>query len=564
MKDVNKSRRKLIAGSGAVAVGSVLTGGIFPKSVLAQSLDNGLSHEELNIPGVKSTAPFIYLPTNAKLILRQQITDILKFRLEKSLSPVLGKVLGKAALGAIAPIVMIIFDIIFPSGLTMEGIKEEIDKRISAALDEYEFTQVQKKFIALFDAYSIRMESVKAQNSGITDQSQWSLGTPAEWEALIFCCLELKNYFYNNDQFSRTYEAASLVHDFNAIYYLALNSRLQCFKDGDDVGKTAELIEELLMGQYRYIEKLMNIGYFDVHSPKHIELTDWGTPAFQWRTANVYPNDYANSSTPSLSGYDKYDNIRWTHDIIRERTRLYHLLNTEAFSMCEAHSIAVKGYNSMFNKNLPDAKEMITSFITDNYVKPSNDAFSKSPYTDGGGYEGLTLPAFTNNVDSSNPPFTINDPYVLIQAKSAVLAMLYTPGDYPNILNPANQLEIGIDLITAKIPRGMRIIFYSEPNFGEENDYVNDNITYKGRTYLKPLEGVVDFSDLNNLPDFKVKSMKIRVDPAHWFRGITQKTIGSVPLVEYENKGGGIWTTGPIKMAAVTNTSRVRSRSRKG
>lgn len=539
---MNKSRRHFLAGSGALAVGSMLPVSFFTKSAFAAQSELWINSRVESVAQMEKLAPFITLPSQSKVYLRQQATDFCKIRLEKNLSPALKKFIGRTTLGAIAPMFMIFFDLIFPDNTppSWDEIKAEIDKRIEAALDKYEFEQVQKDFVALLDAYALRMESVKNNNSDISDESKWDLGHPQEWEPLINMCLKLKNYFYNNDKFNRHYEASPLVNDFNFMYFIALNARLQCFKEGDDVGTTVALMAQLLQGQHDYNVKLINIAYNEIHSSKDMALTDWGTPGFgQWRTANTYPLGFANSSSPSLSGYDKWDKIRWTHDMIRVRIRLYHLLNTPVIGMCEAQSSAVGHFNSLFGTNIPASNASLNWTLYSNYATEMNRLQKLTPYSDGGGYSGLTLPALRTSYTSSRSDFYVGDAYTHINGKP------YPPGDYISLADSTNPEKPVYEYVkSASVPRGLVVIFYSEPNFGEYTKDGSDEILFKGRSFIKYEE---DFSS-GMTPPFLPKSMKIRVDTASWFKGIKDGRLGRLPLLEYK-KVGIVWTVGDMQMA---------------
>jgi len=538
---MNKSRRHFLAGSGALAVGSMLPVSFLTKNAFAAQSELWINARVENFAQMEKLAPSITMPNNSKFFLRQQATDFCKIRLEKNLSPVLKKFIGRTTLGAIVPMFMIFFDLIFPANTpTWDEIKTEIDKRIEAALDKYEFQQIQKDFAALLDAYALRMESVKNNNSGISDESKWDLGHPQEWEPLIYLCLKLKNYFYNNDKFNRHYEASPLVDDFNFMYFIALNARLQCFKEGDDVGTTVGLMAQLLQGQHDYNVKLINIAYNEIHSSKDMALTDFGTTGFgQWRTANTYPLGYANSSSPSLSGYDKWDKIRWTHDMIRERIRLYHLLNTPVIGMCEAQSSAVAHFNSLFGTTIPASNASLNWTLHSNYATEMNRLQKLTPYSDGGGYSGLTLPALRNSYTSSLEDFYVGDAYVHVNGNP------YPPGDYISLTDSKNaEKPVYEHVKSVTIPRGLVVIFYSEPNFGEYTDEGSDEVFFKGRSHFKYSD---DFST-GSIPDFPVKSMKIRVDTASWFKDIEGGKLGRIPLVKYE-KVNGYWTTGAMEMA---------------
>lgn len=517
MKDINNSRRKFLIGTGALTVGSVLPGGLLSQYALALPVEKNTYSRMSNIAKIDSAAPFSSMPNEGKTVLRQFATDFLKNRIEKSYSEVIGKVLGKTLLGTISPGFVIIFDLIFPGNApTWDGIKAEIDKRIKEALEQYEFEQIQKKIHAVLDAYSLRMESVEANNSNIADKSAWDLGSPAEWEPLINMCLEIKNYFYNNNKFTRHYEAAQLVSDFNFIYFLSLNSRLQCFEPGDNIGGTLALMREFITGQYDYLGKLANTAYFDIHGEKDIGLTDIGTTGFgQWRTVNIYPYTNPGNTSTSLSGYDQWDSIRWTHDMIRERIRLYLLMNTQIMNMCEAQTVMMNGFKKFDGTILSfNASKMLTNFISNTYCKEMNRLQQLTPYSDGGGYSGLTLPAYQTYYESGNYNFKLNDGFCTIYGDDGNGLVDYGPGDYPNIINQNNQSP-GLNMKYIHVRRGFRVFLFPEAN-------------YKGNVFATPR--VTDFSELGNYtPSFKVKSMKIRIEPEFWFGDIKEKTIGRLP-----------------------------------
>lgn len=535
---MNKSRRHFLAGSGALAVGSMLPVSFLTKNAFAAQSELWINSRVENVAQMEKLAPFATMPNNSKVYLRQQVTDFCKIRLEKNLSPVLKKFIGRTTLGAIAPMFMILFDLIFPANTpTWDEIKAEIDKRIEAALDKYEFQQVQKDFAALLDAYALRMESVKNNNSGISDESKWDLGHPQEWESLINMCLKLKNYFYNNDKFNRHYEAAPLVSDFNFMYFIALNARLQCFKEGDVVGTTVALMTQLLQGQHDYNVKLINSAYYEIHADHDIGLETYRSPAGQWRVWHKY--GHSMNSMIELSGYDKWDKIRWTHDMIRERIRLYHLLNTPVIGMCEAQSSAVAHFNSLFGTTIPASNASLNWCLYSNYATEMNRLQKLTPYSDGGGYSGLTLPALRNSYTSSREDFYVGDAYVNVNGKP------YPPGDYISLTDSKNSEKPVYEHVkSVTIPRGLVVIFYSEPNFGEYTDEGSDEVLFKGRSHFKYSD---DFST-GSIPDFPVKSMKIRVDTSSWFKGITDGKLGRIPLVKYEQVNG-YWTTGTMEMA---------------
>ena len=537
---MNKSRRNFLTGSSALAASSMLPGSFFTKNVFAAQSELWINSRVESVSQMEKLAPVILMPSNAKAYLRQQATDYCKIRLEKNLSPAIKKIIGRTTLGAIAPMFMAFFDLIFPSNApTWDEIKKEIDERIKKALENYEFEQVIKDFDALLDAYALRMESVKNNNSNISDQSKWDLGHPQDWESLINMCLKLKNYFYNNDKFNKHYEASSLVSDFNFIYFIALNARLQCFKEGDDVGTTVALMTQFLQGQNDYNDKLIIVAFNNVHSSKDIALTDYGTTGFgQWRTANTYPSGVANTSSPSLSGYDKWDNIRWTHDMIRLRIKLYHLLNTPVIGMCEAQTSAVKNFNALFETNIPNSMTSLNWCLWDSYANEMNRLQKLTPYGDGGGLSGLTLPARRISYSSERSDFYMDDAYVLIDGK------LYPPGDYISLADsttPSNPVYKQIK--HASVPRGLIVIFYSEPNYGEYTNNGSDEILLKGATYLK-----YDFTNPEDVPNFPVKSMKIRIDAKSWFKDVKDGQLGRLPVLKYKNMNG-YWTTGDIEMA---------------
>ena len=531
---MDKSRRHFLAGSGALAVGSMLPVSLFPKNAFAEQADPWLLTRVESVAQMEQIAPFIAISSGTKYYLRQQATDFCKIRLEKNLSPALKKLIGRTTLGAIAPVFMIFFDLIFPANTpTWDEIKEEIDKRIKSALAEYEYRQISKDFEALIDAYALRMETVKNNNTGISDETKWDLGHPQDWEALINMCLKIKNYFYNNKDFTRHYEAAHLANDFNFIYYIALNARLQCFKEGDDAGQTVGLMAQLLQGWKDYCEKLGNIAYHDIYQYKDITMTDFGTPGFgQQRVVTTYPLGYANSSSFSLSGHDKHDKIIHTYDIIKERIRLYHFLATPVIALCEAQSVAAKSFNKLFGQSVEIANTWLNQFLSDWYVRKSNYYWHESPYSNGGGKFGLTLPGWWN---FGYKEFSTEDAYAFINDK------MYPPGDYINLADSSNpDAPVYHPVNKVQLPRGLVVIFYSEPNYGEYTEGGSDKILWKGRSFYA--------QDSLTLPDFTPKSMKIRVDPKNWFEMGHQ--LGRIPLVKYKKFNGENWTTGDMEMAA--------------
>nr|WP_159466106.1 hypothetical protein [Scandinavium goeteborgense] len=535
---MNKSRRHFLAGGGALAIGSMLPGGVFPKNAFASQTESLRYASVTSVAEMDQIAPFVSMPNNGKVLLRQMTTDLLKNRIEKSVGPIIGKVMGKTVLGTIAPFLFILFDIIFPNNApTWDDIKAEIDKQIKKALSEYEFIQIQKKFHALLDAYSLRMETVASNNSGIEDKSLWNLGTPGDWEALLNMCLEIKNYFYNNNEFDRHYEAFNLVRSFDVIYFIALSSRLQCFNPGDDIGSTVMLMNEFYEGQYSFLEKLANDAFYKVHHARHDVRTrgdmQSGSP---WQVYNYY------SSNDDLSGWYSRDDAAITEYMIGIRLRFYFLINTEIENFCESHTIAVESFNKLFDKKIPPASPMFKKFVQDNYVYYMYAPLADSSISDGGGWAGLTKPSHGSGYES----YSISDGHVAVYDKNNK-KIICPPGDYPNLLSPSNEEHIGIDVSTIVIPRGLRAILYSEANFGEYKDETSGEIHYKGDSYLKPLQNVIDFSDGDKLPKWPVKSMKVRIDPAQWFHELPGKTVGRVPLLEYKNVG--FYTVGDIVLA---------------
>ena len=532
MKDnsMDKSRRRFLAGTGALAVGSMLPISFYTKDVFAAQAEPWLNTRVENIAQMEQIAPFIEMPAQAKILLRQQATDFCKNRLDKNLSPALKKLIGKTTLGAIAPVFMIFFDLIFPADApTWDEIKDEIDKRIKTALDEYEYRQISKDFEALLDAYALRMETVKNNNTGITDQSKWDLGSPQDWEALINMCLKIKNYFYNNSSFSNYYESAYLVNDFNFIYYIALNARLQCFKEGDDVGQTAGLMVQLLKGWKDYCEKLGNIAYHDIYQYKDIYMRDLMYKGYM--VVNRFGHDSLYDA-PALSGYDKHDRIIHTYDIIKERIRLYHLLATPTIAMCEAQSVAAKSFNKLFGQSVEIANTWLDEFLSDWYVRKANYYWHESPYSDGGGKHGLTLPGWYN---FGYKEFRRDEAYAFINGR------IYPPGDYINLADLSDSgSPVYNSIKKIQLPRGLVVMFYSEPNYGEYTEEGSDEVLYKGKGFYA--------QDSLTLPDFIPKSMKVRVDPKNWF-GMGHQ-LGRIPVIKYKWVNDAFWTTGDMEMAA--------------
>lgn len=513
MSDINKSRRNFLAGSGALAVGSILPGGLFPHNVFAAPVEPWLTATVNSIDEMAGIAPFASFPANGKAYLRQQATDFCKIRMEKLLGPVVKKFIGRTTLGTIAPVFMAIFDAIFPNNTpTWNEIKTEIDKRIKAALEQYEYEQIVKKFMALIDAYQLRMETVKANNNGISDQSKWSLGKPGDWEALINMCIEIKNYFYNNPDFNRHYEAAQLVSDFNFIYFIALNARLQCFSPGDDISSSIALMAQFLQGQYDYLKKLAEVAFWDVCKKN----SEYGYIALmtsqQWTVYNATPRSYPQAwIRTDLSGYDKYDRITYTHDLIQCRIRLYNLINAQVVNMCETQSAAIKAFNKNFEQNISDAISMMDDFIRNNYINKMNEFQMKTPYAEGGGYYGLTLPGLRDNYSSFRQDFKKEDAYVKFWPyASGEETSFYSVGDYPTIPD----FSKGVCLY---IPRGVCVYLYPEADFkGKYDSYP-----------AKPETGSNGF--VFNNP----KSMKIRVNHEFWFEGASSErhewTLGGLP-----------------------------------
>lgn len=492
MSKFDKSKRKFLVGSGALAMGSMLPGGLLPGNVFAASVevpvDSWLNATVNSIDEMAGIAPFVSFPTNGKAYLRQQATDFCKIRLEKHLSPVLKKFIGRTTLGAIAPLFMVIFDVIFPGNTpTWDGIKEEIDKRIKAALDKYEYEQKVKQFMALIDAYQMRMETVSKNNNGISDQSKWDLGKPGDWEALINMCLELKNYFYNNN-FNRHYEAADLVSDFNFIYFIALNARLQCFEPGDDVSHTVGLMSQLLQGQYNYLKKLAEIAFWDVCTKNseygYIRL---GPMGMQYGVWNYITNKGSHQPEiqEELSGYDKWDRVTYTHDIIQCRIRFYTLLNTQIINMCQTQFAAVESFNKNFGQNISNAILMIEDFIYINYEKNMNNFQKQTPYNEGGGYYGLTLPGTRDSYGNGRHDFRVNDAYVETYENIYAESNFYSVGDYTTL--PESPKGYALE-----VPRGLRVFLYEETDF-------------KGNMKSYPVR--VETS-IHSFIDYKPKSMK--------------------------------------------------------
>ncbi|MCS4320821.1 hypothetical protein M2407_005195 [Serratia sp. BIGb0234] len=501
------------------------------------------------IAHINERASKINAPVGVKYHSRQLVTDFLKIRLEKNLSPVIKKLLGRTLIGTISPFFMIIFDIIFPSNSPgMEEIKAEIDKRISAALDKYEFEQMKKKFDALLDAYLFRMETVKNNNKSVAEQEQWDLGRPEDWEPIIFMCMEIKNYFYNNIKFKNDYEAAQLISDFNSIYFLLLNFRLQCFNDGDDITTTIEYMKEMLNGWYNHLQNLISVGFFDIHASNDILLHKVNPLTGQWNTVDGY--QAPDTFTRQLSGYDRWDRIRWTHDMIRERIRLYLLLNTQVINLCAEHHSLVTNFNKIFNMSLVSAENLALPFIERNYVDKMQEHLSKSPYSDGGGWSGLTLPAFSTNYNSSlKKQFSTDDCFVWIYTRQGERKLL-SLGDYNNLndfTDPQNPLPMDIHKIY--VPRGFRVIFYSEPSFGEREKSEGKEIEYHGRSwYLPETQGDNTKFYWEYTSPQLVQSMKIRLDPRTWFAGIKKQTVGRISYLTWYEPKPGFWTTGDIEL----------------
>lgn len=442
-------------------------------------------------------------------VIKRQFTEVTK------------KLIATIPLGAVAPGIGILLDLIFPSEkpITKEEMAAEIDKRIKQALDQAYVEVIKLKFENCRKAFNMRMQTVQNDNS---------IGAPQDWEPLLIVTGDLEGFLFAGDQtnpgdFTRYYLTHQLLTDAMLMRLHALYGKLQAAKPGDLIDAELDALKECYTGWFSYLERLLTFVWNNPREENDFVITkshyvSQGSAEkfvindhFNHKGAVVSESAHENRlSTEYPSRHDKAK-LNVSLATIKQKARLFTALNTTFKSMCEVYDAAARKHQEKFGGYLPMALgPLFNTRLAGSYFSSMNKFAIDNPYSDGGGKDQFTWsPSSRAGLYRRDyNDFSVTDLYVTTGSRGGTYRF-YSVGDYADLKRDGNDAQ---EMTEMRFPRGLRAFCYSEPNFGQYRDEMG-NIKYKGDFWVLP---VSTHSPYEVIHGRDIRSMKIRLDLKWW------------------------------------------------
>ncbi|MBP2170540.1 hypothetical protein J2125_003732 [Erwinia toletana] len=495
----------------------------------------GVQYSDINLSQSQPFDSIRVFPGNGEEIVRSQIAEQLKRLFNINFGPKFAKtILGASFLGALAPVVHLLLDLFWPKpkAITIEDVRAEIDKRLTEVLTQQHITNLKIRFQTVMQAYELRMEVVENANRNEPDKTKWDMGKTSEWESVLNNFNELSTYFFT-DQFRVQYQVSPLFVLFATLYVGVLNATMITYKPGDKFTVIMSYFERFFNGWYHYMQQMSDMAWWDVNR------IDWdnvdrvrGLPS-QYYLVDLYSEKRLGGLIIqyNLSGYDKFDRMADPMDMLKGRIRMYLTANTQLRQLAQIYDDTVKAFNATWQTshqaNLVGT--LVDRSIGDlHYAAHMNYHQSHNPYSNGGTYFNLLLPGLQQSYTVGGQQFARNDFFVTIRTNQGL--RWYGPGDYVDLTtrNKAGETEtewIGYDFT---LPRGFRLVLYSDLSFGEYTEPDSTTLKYRGTSTQLPADGETPWLTRSFPQGLKAVSMKVRIDPSIWFPGLAHGRLARV------------------------------------
>ncbi|OON34683.1 hypothetical protein BTJ39_23535 [Izhakiella australiensis] len=438
------------------------------------------------------------------------------------------------------------------------SILKEVDDRIHKALENYRQEEVFNKYRNAVSAYLMRMVSVENENR---NKNKPSMGEAKDWEHIINDLHALSISLFKPERSGDfVYGTRHFVIPLASMYLTTIYNRLSCLKVNDNINPELERCAEFFDDWYRYLGKLRDYSLNDLYSIDDIGIATIDLLAGEYE---VYDKVLRrkNDRWDSLCGHDDLDRIEWIRGMIYARMRMYLAINTGIHSLCQAYDMAASNYMKILGDKInqplrTDATETI--YFNDictaayssamNKIEKVNNYKDKDGYYYGGGWYNLTLPANKERYEEPWDDFSRDDCVIKVefQIGNIIEVREYGPGDYNNFGSElVKSSSKGAGIINLTVPRGFRVIFYSEFNYGELRDKNNAIVEYVGTSEYYPDEKKSYIYHFDNL--LFAKSMKVRIDIDCGYPGLVPRAFGRIPKVSWKEVGTpSFWTVGNI------------------
>ncbi|MCU5780596.1 hypothetical protein N5923_24180 [Erwiniaceae bacterium BAC15a-03b] len=495
----------------------------------------GVQYSEINLRQSQPINDYSIFPGNGEELVRIQIAEQLKRLLNLKLGPDFAKtILGSSLLGAIAPFLHLILDLFWPKPkpITIEDVRAEIDKRLTEVLTQQHINNLKTRFQTVIQAYELRMEVVENANRNEPDKTKWDMGRTSEWESVLNNFNELSAYFFT-DEFRVQYQVSPMFVVFATMYIGVLNATMITYKAGDRYSVIMSYFERFFNGWYHFTQQMSDMAWWEVNR------IDWdnvdrvrGLPN-QYYVVDLYSEKRLGGVIMqyNLTGYDKFDRMADPMDMLKGRVRMYITANTQLRQLAQLYDDTVKEFNATWQT--AHRADLISTLVDRNigdlhYAAHMNYHQSRNPYSNGGAYFNLLLPGLQQSYAIGGQQFARNDCFVGIRTNQG--QKWYGPGDYVDLTtrNKVGETErewIGYDFT---LPRGFRLVLYSDINFGEYTDPDSTLLKYRGTSTQLPADGETPWLTGSFPQGLKAVSMRIRIDPSVWFPGLANGRLARV------------------------------------
>lgn len=471
-------------------------------------------------PEVQSPVSRVDFKPLAQNVLSEFTNEVIK----RQFTEITKKLIATIPLGAVAPGIGILLDLIFPSEkpITKEEMEAEIDKRIKQALDSTYVEVIKLKFENCRKAFNLRMQTIKNKDENQNKpEAEWEVGPPADWESFITVTGDLEGFLFAADPI-RCYLTHQLFTDAMTLRLNALYGKLQAAKPGHAVDVELDLLNTCYRGWYAHLEKLVDFAWHKtlggddflreqdhtqspglgaLFNPRYIIYDHYNYKNERWQVRHQHRLNAENTDKGKLGG---------PLNTINQKAAVYATLNTAFRSMCHVYDAAAHKHNEKFGTNLPTALELFDWRLGDDWYQGTmtNIVNENTRYDDGGGRDFFTWSPMRGKYKRDGKDFLRTDLFIETVSNSGTRRW-YSVGDYPDLrLVGADAPEMAKMIF----PRGFRAICYSEANFGQYLDE-NGNKRYRGEYWVLPSDGARPHEVLNGK---NVRSMKIRIELQFW------------------------------------------------